>query len=130
VSHVFRSAFLSSGFAGVLGGGLGLLILGTAMGGCSNDAGPAVPIDPAVMYAQNCARCHGADGRGDAEIKKTLPVRDFSDPTFIARAQSDDIARTIMAGKGQMPAFGASLSLPKIQSLSGYIQRLGRGLVR
>jgi cytochrome c oxidase cbb3-type subunit 3 len=114
-----------TGFAGLL---VGLVGLGAALGGCSNDAGPAVPIDPAVMYAQNCARCHGADGRGDAEIKKTLPVRDFSDPAFLARAQSDDIARTIMAGKGQMPAFGASLSLPKIQSLSGYIQRLGRGI--
>jgi mono/diheme cytochrome c family protein len=97
--------------------------------GCSNDAGPAVPVDPAVMYAQNCARCHGVDGRGDAEIKKTLPVRDFSDPMFLAKAQTDEIARTIMAGKGQMPAFGASLSLPKIQSLSGFVQRLGRGQV-
>jgi cytochrome c oxidase cbb3-type subunit 3 len=99
------------------------------LAGCSNDAGPAVPIDPAVMYAQNCARCHGADGRGDAEIKKTLPVRDFSDATFLAKANTEDIARTIMAGKGQMPSFGASLSLPKIQSLSGYVQRLGRGAV-
>ena len=94
--------------------------------GCSNDAGPAVPVDPAVMYAQNCARCHGADGRGDPELKKTLPVRDFSDPVFLAKAQTDDLVRTIMAGKGQMPAFGASLSLPKIQSLSGYVRRLGR----
>lgn len=94
--------------------------------GCSNDAGPAVPVDPAVMYAQNCARCHGADGRGDPELKKTLPVRDFSDPVFLAKAQTDDLVRTIMAGKGQMPAFGASLSMPKIQSLSGYVRRLGR----
>jgi mono/diheme cytochrome c family protein len=97
-----------------------------AAAGCNNDAGPAVPIDPAVMYAQNCARCHGADGRGDPELKKTLPVRDFSDPVFLAKEQTDDLARTIMAGKGQMPAFGASLSLPKIQALSGYVERLGR----
>ena len=99
---------------------------------CSNDAGPAVPVDPAVMYAQNCARCHGADGHGDAEIKKTLPtVRDFADPAFLASAssQTDQIVRTIMAGKGQMPAFGGSLSLPKMQSLSGYVQRLGHGQV-
>jgi mono/diheme cytochrome c family protein len=107
--------------------GVGALV---AAQGCSNDAGPAMPVDPAVMYAQNCSRCHGADGRGNPEIKKTLPtVRDFSDPTFLATAQTDQIARTIMAGKGQMPAFGASLSLPKIQSLSGYVQRLGRGQV-
>ena len=105
----------------------GLAVLGPS---CTNDAGPAVPVDPAVMYAQNCARCHGADGHGNPEIKKTLPtVRDFSDPAFLATAQTDQIQRTIMAGKGQMPAFGASLSLPKIQSLSGYVQRLGRGQV-
>jgi|SRR4051812_8248647 mono/diheme cytochrome c family protein len=107
-----------------------LLALGGV--GCTtgDDPGPAVPIDPAVIYAQNCARCHGADGHGDPEIKKTLPaVRDFSDPAFQARASNDDVARVIMAGKGQMPAFGASLTLPKIQSLSGYVRRLGRGQV-
>jgi mono/diheme cytochrome c family protein len=116
------------GAAGARGGVgvLGVLLATLTAAGCSNDAGPAVPIDPAVMYAQNCARCHGVDGRGDPELKKTLPVRDFSDPVFLAKAQTDDLQRTIMAGKGQMPAFGASLSLPKIQSLSGYVQRLGR----
>jgi mono/diheme cytochrome c family protein len=99
-----------------------------ATAGCTaaDDAGTAVPIDPAVIYAQNCARCHGADGRGDPELKKTLPVKDFSDPVFLAKAQTDELVRTIMAGKGQMPSFGASLSLPKMQSLSGYVRRLGR----
>jgi len=72
-----------------------------------------------------CARCHGLDGRGDPEIKKTLPVRDFHDPAFQARANTDEIVRVVMAGKGQMPAFGASLSLPKMQALSGFVRRLG-----
>ena len=100
-------------------------------GACTgDDAGPAIPVDPAVIYAQNCGRCHGLDGRGDPELKKTLPVRDFSDPAFQARASTDQIAQVIMAGKGQMPAFGASLSVPKIQSLSGYVRRLGRGPAR
>ena len=44
------------------------------------------------IYAQMCARCHGADGRGDPEIKKTMPnVRDFHDPAFRARATTDAI---------------------------------------
>jgi mono/diheme cytochrome c family protein len=114
--------------------GLGLVVAVLASaagaGACTgDDAGPAVAVDPAVIYAQNCGRCHGADGRGDPEIKKTLPVRDFSDPAFQARASTDEISRVIMAGKGQMPAFGASMSLPKIQTLSGYVRRLGRGQV-
>lgn len=108
--------------------GLALVLVAVAAG-CStpgDDPGPAMPVEPAVIYAQMCARCHGSDGRGDAEIRKTLPVRDFSDPTFQARATTEEIARTIMAGKNQMPAFGAALSAPKIQSLSGFVKRLGR----
>jgi mono/diheme cytochrome c family protein len=107
----------------------GIAVLGLVAGGCStpgDDPGPALPVDPAALYAQMCARCHGGDGRGDPELKKTLPVRDFSDPTFQARATYDDIGRTIMGGKNQMPAFGALLSVPKIQSLSGFVKRLGR----
>jgi mono/diheme cytochrome c family protein len=110
-----------------------LLVMGVAVAlvpACTNtdDPGPAVPVDPAVIYAQMCSRCHGLDGRGDPEIKKTLPaVRDFHDPEFQGRATNESIARVIMAGKGQMPAFGASLSVPKIQELSGYVRRLGRG---
>ena len=49
------------------------------------------------------------------------------DPEFQARAtQRGRSQRMIMAGKGQMPAFGGMLSLPKIQSLSGYVRRLGK----
>ncbi len=93
-----------------------------------DDPGPPVPVDPAVIYAQMCARCHGPDGHGDPEIKKTLPaVRDFHDPEFQGRATDESIARVIMAGKGQMPAFGGVLSVPKIQELSGFVRRLGRG---
>lgn len=111
------------GFA-ILVAGLACAVLGCSTPG--DDPGPALPVDPAAIYAQMCARCHGMDGHGDTELKKTMPVRDFSDPAFQARASSDDIARTIMAGKNLMPAFGGLLSNPKIQSLSGFVRRLGR----
>ena len=100
--------------------------------GCTSpgdDPGLPVAVDPAVIYAQMCARCHGIDGRGDAQIRQQLPVRDFSDPVFQARASNDDVARVIMTGKGQMPSFGGMLSQPKIQSLSGYVRRLGKKAV-
>ena len=95
--------------------------------GCTtnDDAGPAIAVEPAVIYAQMCARCHGSDGRGDAELKKTMPVRDFHDPTFRARATTDEMVRVMMAGKGQMPAFAQNLSMPKMQAMAGYVRRLG-----
>ena len=70
------------------------LAWGGSLAGCStgDDPGPAVAVEPAVIYARNCARCHGADGRGDPEIKKTMPnVRDFHDREFLARASTDSI---------------------------------------
>ena len=108
--------------------GAALIAAVSALAGCTtgDDAGPAVAVEPAVLYARMCARCHGSDGRGDPEIKKTMPnVRDFHDPEFQSRATSDTIVSVVMAGKGQMPAFGRSLSVPKMQALSGYVRRLG-----
>ena len=109
-----------------------LVVAAGLASGCTSpgdDPGLPVAIDPAVMYAQMCARCHGLDGHGDPQIRQQLPVRDFSDPVFQARASNEDIQRVIMTGKGQMPSFGGMISQPKIQSLSGYVRRLGKKAV-
>jgi mono/diheme cytochrome c family protein len=101
-----------------------LLLLGAYS--TSTDAGPAAPVDPAALYSQMCARCHGVEGHGDPELKKQMPtIRDFSDPEFRGRARNEDIEQVIMAGRNQMPAYGGMLSLPKIQTLTGYVKRLG-----
>ena len=112
-----------------LRGLIGLLaVAGTALSGCygkSNEAGPAVAVDVEALYAQMCARCHGPDGRGDAEMKKTIPgIRDFADPAFRVRGM-EDVEAVIMTGKNQMPPFGGALTRPKIQHLGGYVRRLG-----
>ena len=97
-----------------------------AAGCTTTDAGPAVPVDAAVIYAQMCARCHGVEGHGDPQMKQTMPtLRDFSDPELRARVKNEDIEQVIMAGKDQMPAFGGTISAPKIQALTGYVKRLG-----
>ena len=102
------------------------LLLGavTLAAACTNDAGPAIPVDPATIYTQMCARCHGLEGHGDPQLKLTMPMRDFSDPAVRALS-NDDLERVIMSGRKQMPPFGGLLSLPKLQSVSGYVKRLG-----
>jgi mono/diheme cytochrome c family protein len=103
-----------------------LLVLGA--GACSNDVGPAISVDGAALYGQMCARCHGLEGHGDAQMRKVLPkIRDFADPDFREK-RSEEVERVIMGGKEQMPAFGGTLSQLKIQHLAGYVRRLGVGL--
>jgi mono/diheme cytochrome c family protein len=92
--------------------------------GCSNEAGPAIAVNPATLYTQMCARCHGEDGKGDPQLKLTMPVRDFTNPEFRQRATVDSIEMVIMTGRNQMPAFGSNLSAPKIQAIAGHVKRL------
>jgi mono/diheme cytochrome c family protein len=106
---------------------LALAAAGSAGACSSNEAGPAMPVDVTALYGQMCARCHGPDGKGAPDIKQTMPVRDFTDPTFRARANAEELERVIMSGRNQMPGFGGALSAPKIQALAGYVMRLSAG---
>ena len=103
-----------------------LLAAAIVIGACSpsTEAGPPVAVDPAALYSQMCARCHGLDGHGDPLLKAQMQIRDFSDPE-LRRVKNQEMEQVIMAGRKQMPGFGSMLSLPKIQTLTGYVRRLG-----
>ena len=36
--------------------------------------------DGKAMYEKDCAKCHGADGKGDTKMGKKLGAKDYSDP--------------------------------------------------
>ncbi|MDE3068098.1 MAG: cytochrome c [Verrucomicrobiota bacterium] len=36
--------------------------------------------DDKALYDQTCAKCHGADGKGQTNIGKRLGVKDYTDP--------------------------------------------------
>src|SRR2546428_11076256 len=56
-----------------------------------------------LLYAQNCAGCHGADGKGGAAIA-------LANPVFLAIADNAAIRRTVADGvrATAMPAFAQS----------------------
>src|SRR5271166_5310028 len=78
-----------------------LLAAVVALAGCSASGkpapGPEVPrpdsiLDPVVLYSQNCAGCHGAEGRKG-------PAMRVSDPVYLAIVDDDTLRSTISKGR-------------------------------
>jgi mono/diheme cytochrome c family protein len=76
----------------------------------------------AGLFAQRCAGCHGADGRGIT----TIGTPNFTHRDLQASLTDAQIAETIRNGKsGRMPAFGGQLSADQISALSATIRSFG-----
>jgi cytochrome c oxidase cbb3-type subunit 3 len=110
----------------------GLIVLGvTVIVGCGSspgqpqkDAGTLAPNDVlefGTLYAENCAACHGADGRGGAAIALANPVYlAIADETVMRTAVAHGVHGT------SMPAFaqhaGGMLTDKQIDALVGGIR--------
>lgn len=79
------------------------------------------------VFRNNCARCHGADGRGDTPSGHTYHAPDFTDPEWWRKhsniTSTGRLTQIVRHGKGGMPAFGKKLKRTEIRSLVGYVQR-------
>jgi len=78
----------------------------------------------AAIYLQNCARCHGADGRAQTRKGREVDAVDFTSEDWTPDAAHD--ARIVTNGKKSMPAFGRKLSSAQINAVVQYIRRFKR----
>jgi mono/diheme cytochrome c family protein len=74
-----------------------VLALAACTGSGKPAPGPEVPrpdsiLDPVVLYSQNCAGCHGAEGRNG-------PAMALSDPVYLAIVDDDTLRSTISKGR-------------------------------
>src|SRR5438552_19176701 len=79
------------------------------------------------LFRTNCARCHGADGRGDTPLGHTYNAPEFTDAEWW-RKHSDitstgQLVSIVNHGKGGMPAFGKKLKPSEIKLLVNYVRR-------
>jgi len=76
------------------------------------------------MYANTCARCHGADGMGGPPLSEAGPSpQNFRDHTFQMARTDDQLKQTIKNGKGTgMPAFGALLTDEQVALLVVHVR--------
>jgi cytochrome c6 len=80
-------------------------------------------------WDNHCAKCHGADGKGQTKIGKKLALKDYTAAAVQAEmkdaAMAKDIADGVKdkAGKEKMKAFQSELSSEEIQALVAYIRK-------
>ena len=75
-------------------------------------------------YAENCADCHGAEGKGD--IEQGAP--NLTDAIWFYGNSPDEIKRQISTPRhGVMPAWGERLGEASVKQLAVYIHSLGGG---
>ena len=83
--------------------------------------------DAAALYEKNCAKCHGADGKGDTKMGKKVGAKDLTDAKVQAGLKDDAAFKAIKEGKKdsegkiQMkPIEGASDD--EIKALVGFVR--------
>ena len=54
--------------------------------------------DAKALYEQQCAKCHGADGKGDTKMGKKLGAKDYTDPKVQAELKDDAAFKAIKEG--------------------------------
>ena len=85
----------------------------------------AAASDPAIqggaeIYASNCAKCHGGDGRARTARGKRAGATDFTSDWNTDQARG---IRIITNGKSEMPSFKSKLSAAQIKAVFGYVVR-------
>lgn len=76
-----------------------------------------------TLFAEKCARCHGADGRGRTVTGDMLGVPDFTDENWWKGDRTDARLKTSVAeGRDEMPPFGRKLTRREIAALVAYVR--------
>jgi cytochrome c6 len=86
--------------------------------------------DAKAIWEKDCAKCHGAEGKGDTKMGQKLGVKDYSDAKVQADMKDADMIKAIKEGvkekdsdKTKMKAF-ADLSDDDAKALVAHIRTL------
>lgn len=87
----------------------------------------AAPV--AENWENQCAKCHGADGKGQTKAGKKLNVKDYTDAKVQAEMKEAEMTKAIAdgvldkAGKEKMKAYKEELSADEIKELVTYVRK-------
>ena len=80
-----------------------------------------------ATYDKLCASCHGADGKGNPGMVKSMGEKGLNLTTKDAQAKSDaELAKITVEGVGKMPPAGKKLNKQEVQDVVAYTRSLAK----
>ena len=104
----------------------GLALLGLALGAALACGPPSGHRSPEELYPKYCAKCHGADGRGNPLQVGLNPNLDLTHSKLTGRLAHLAVYNRIAQGYGPMPKFDHRLSPDEINHLADYCMKLNQ----
>jgi len=83
---------------------------------------PKVKVDARGLFLENCATCHGKDGRARTFHGWLVDAQDFNDPIWRSVTSNAEIVHAIQTGPKVMPAFEKKMSEAEIEALAAYVE--------
>jgi len=83
---------------------------------------PRGKVDAHGLFVENCATCHGKDGRAKTFHGWLLGAQNLTDPQWQADTSDQEIIHAIKTGPKAMPAFDKKLSETEIEALAAYVR--------
>lgn len=83
----------------------------------------------AENWENHCAKCHGADGKGQTKAGRKLNVKDYTDPKVQAAMTDAEMLKATTdgildkAGKEKMKAYKEELSAKEIEELVAHVRK-------
>ena len=80
-------------------------------------------------WENHCAKCHGADGKGQTKAGKKLNVKDYTDAKVQAEMKDEEMLKATAdgifdkGGKEKMKAYKDELSAEEMKELVAYVRK-------
>jgi len=92
-----------------------VLTPGTGAAGIATDDASS----PRTLFVQNCARCHGSNGKAETTLGRRYKADDISGGVGVNKT-----IRIVTNGKGHMPSFKKRLTAAQISQIASYVSSL------
>ena len=82
--------------------------------------------DGMSLYEASCAKCHGADGKGETTMGKAMKAKSLVDPKWAAEDSTDAVVSTFHSNP-KHKSVASKVSDDDLRAIAAYIRKLASG---